>query len=86
MRGQEESRPAWLGHNDYVLARMHYAVARILDSGILTEDETVAAREAMKHNRRLYTDGLAMIEAHAKLTQAGAAALSSSKQYMATNG
>jgi hypothetical protein len=46
-------------HATYVVARMHYAVTRMLDSGLLTKEEAVAAREARKRNRRLYADGLA---------------------------
>jgi HEXXH motif-containing protein len=72
-------------HATYVVARMHYAVTRMLDSGLLTKEEAVAAREARERNGRLYADGLAVIETHAKWTRAGAAALSSSKKYMATD-
>jgi hypothetical protein len=72
-------------HATYVVARMHYADTRMLESGLLTEEEAVAAREARERNRQLYADGLAVIETHAKWTRAGAAALSSAKKYMATD-
>jgi hypothetical protein len=70
-------------HATYVIARMHYTMWRLLESGLLTEEEAGEAREAKERNARGYADGAAVIEGKAKWTPAGKAALISARAYMA---
>jgi HEXXH motif-containing protein len=70
-------------HATFVSARMHYAMARLADSGILTADQQAAAREAMESDRRAFRDGLATVEAHGRLTARGMAIMAGARDYMA---
>jgi hypothetical protein len=69
-------------HATYVIARMHYTVTRLLDSGLLTDEEEQAALEAQKRNARHYADGWAVIDTNAQWTPAGKAALTAARAYM----
>lgn len=73
-------------HATYVLARMQYAVTRLLESDLLTEEETEAARAAQKSNARHWPDGLSVIDSAAEWTPAGEAALTAARAYMAAAG
>ena len=69
-------------HATYVLARMHYVGTHLLASGLLSEEEEQIAREEQARHMHYYVRGVAVVEAHAKWTQAGEAALNSAKAYM----
>ena len=70
-------------HATYVIARMYYTVSRLLESGLLTEEETREARAAKERNALGYAEGISVVEAEARWTPAGLAALASAKTYMA---
>ncbi|HEX2447012.1 MAG TPA: HEXXH motif-containing putative peptide modification protein [Methyloceanibacter sp.] len=69
-------------HATYVIARMHYTLARLVQSGLLTEEETHEARQRIARNALGYNEGAAVIDGDARWTEAGKAALSSAKAYM----
>lgn len=69
-------------HATYVLARMHYVMARLLQSGLLTPEETVAAAEAQRRNASRYIEGIGVIDRHAEWTPAGEAAIAGARAYM----
>jgi hypothetical protein len=70
-------------HATFVTARMHQALARLLESGVLEAGEAAEARRALAANAALFAQGLATLEQHARLTATGAAALSGARTYMA---
>lgn len=69
-------------HATYVIARMHYAVTRLLESGLLTTEEERVALEAQKRNARHYADGWSVINTNVQWTPAGEAALAAARVYM----
>ena len=69
-------------HATFVVARMHYAVQRLLGSGLLDATSSEAAKMALQNHRQAFADGLATIERHGKLTKHGAAIMSSTAHYM----
>jgi HEXXH motif-containing protein len=71
-------------HATFVLARMHYAGLRLLESSLLTYEEDQVAREEQERHMHYYARGAAVIEAHARWTEAGEAALNSARTYMTT--
>lgn len=73
-------------HASYVLARMHYAVTRLLDSGLLTDEETAVALAAQKRNARHHADSWSVIDPAVQWTPAGEATLTAAKAYMAEAG
>ena len=69
-------------HATYVIARMHYAMTRLLESGLLTEEETKLAAEAKARHSGYYAQGLPVIAAHARWRPEGKAAFVSAQAYM----
>jgi len=69
-------------HATYVLARMHYCLARLLESGALTEPERVRAAAALAERRRAFGAGLAVVDRHARLTEVGRSAFEPARAYM----
>jgi hypothetical protein len=70
-------------HATFVVARMHYAMQRLLISGLLDGTNAESAKAALERHRRAFSDGLATIERHGRLTAHGVAIMSSAAGYMA---
>ena len=70
-------------HATYVIARMHYAMSQLLQSGLLTPEEAEVARATRDAHRAHYQNGLAVVETNAKWTEVGEAAHSAARAYMA---
>ncbi len=70
-------------HAAYVSARMHYAHSRLLGAGVLSAGDAAQAEEAREIGRRAFWDGLATLDAHARLTPLGARVLAGARAYMA---
>ena len=70
-------------HATYVIARMHYALTRLLQSGLLTEEEAREARQRIERNALGYAEGAAVIEGNARWTDEGRAAFASARSHMA---
>jgi HEXXH motif-containing protein len=73
-------------HASYVLGRMHYAVTRLLESGLLTEEEEAGALAAKKRSARHHADSWSVIDPAVQWTPAGEAALAAARAYMAGAG
>jgi len=71
-------------HATFVSARMHYAMARLAQSGLLAAADEASAREAMTRDASAFRDGLAVVEANGRLTELGAAVMAGARNYMAT--
>jgi HEXXH motif-containing protein len=70
-------------HATYVISRMHYTTSRLLESGLLSQDEERAARDAMERHAHHFLKGLAVIEEHARWTEVGESAFGAATRYMA---
>lgn len=71
-------------HATFVLARMHQALARLRDAGVLAGADLEEADAALAWCSRLFADGLGTVERHARLTPMGAAVLAGARDYMAS--
>jgi hypothetical protein len=71
-------------HATFVVARMHYAMQRLLASDLLDPANAEAAKEALQRHRQAFADGLGAINQHGRLTELGAAVMSSAASYMAS--
>lgn len=80
---REDERPMdGIVHATFVSARMHRAVARLVESGVLSEDETEAARGALSDHARNFQSGLDVVDRHARLTPRGQAVMMDARRYM----
>jgi len=69
-------------HAAYVLARMSYALERLLGSGLLALAEQEKARLDLANHRKLFFDTLPVIMRHARFKPRGAAAFRGAIDYM----
>lgn len=69
-------------HATWVLARMHLAAMRMLDSGLLDAANQAEAALLRERAVRLYADGLVVVARHARFTPAGRAAFATAEHYM----
>ena len=66
-------------HATYVTARMHRAVARLLDAGVLNRAEAEARLAAHRH---AFDQGWAVIASDGRLSERGGAAMTGARAYM----
>jgi HEXXH motif-containing protein len=69
-------------HATFVLARMHRATRRLLDSGLLDAAECAAAERALRDDATDFARGLRVVEGHARLTPLGAAVMGDARAFM----
>ncbi|HYM17212.1 MAG TPA: HEXXH motif-containing putative peptide modification protein [Micropepsaceae bacterium] len=69
-------------HATYVSARMHQAVNRMMDSGLLDEAQMEKGRAANQANVKRFAHGMEAIEGHARLTSLGAEIMGGAQRYM----
>ena len=69
-------------HATFVSARMHWAMARLIASGLLTEKERILAIQARDADRRNFESGYKTVAAHGQLTRTGQIALDAARAYM----
>lgn len=69
-------------HATYVSARMHWAMAELLKSGTLENEETALATAHLDANRRNFWSGYATVMSHARLSETGRLLLASAHDYM----
>ena len=62
---------------------MHYALQRLLASGLLDAANTEVAKLALQRHQQAFADGLGTIKQYGRLTEHGAAVMSSAASYMA---
>lgn len=69
-------------HATYVIARMHYTMERLLESGLLTDEEEREAADWIERNAQGYGEGVVVVERDARWTQVGESVFRSAKDYM----
>jgi hypothetical protein len=69
-------------HATFVSARMHWAMSRLIASGLLAEEELALAVKARDDDRHNFQKGYDTVAAHARLTNAGRMALDAAVAYM----
>jgi hypothetical protein len=70
-------------HAAYVTARMHQAVQRLLDAGVLGPGETAEAAAAARDHVRRFATGMEIVDRHARLTPLGETVMDGARRYMA---
>jgi hypothetical protein len=69
-------------HATFVSARMHWAMSRLIASGLLTEEELAIAIKARDDDKRNFEKGYGTVAAHGRLTDTGRIALDAALAYM----
>jgi hypothetical protein len=69
-------------HASFVSARMHWAMQRLIKSGILDEADLRIAIEAREADSANFWQGYETIQKHGKLTQTGSAIMDATLDYM----
>jgi HEXXH motif-containing protein len=70
-------------HAAYVSARVHEALTRLANSGVLARGQRAAADEAVAASRRAFRCGIETIGRHGRLTALGAAVMAGAREHMA---
>lgn len=71
-------------HATFVSARMHWAMSRLIASGLLSEEELALAIKARDDDKRNFEKGYDTVAAHARLTNTGRIAIDAAVAYMRT--
>lgn len=71
-------------HATYVVARMHQTLVRLLEAGVLDQEQTEAARKDLAIHRRNFEVGDAVVQEGARLTDVGRQAIEAAREYMAS--
>ena len=71
-------------HAAYVTAREHYAMNRLLQSGVLDAEQRKQAEHELRYHVRNFRAGMATVEAHGQLSDLGATLLATARDYMAS--
>jgi len=80
---RQDARPMeGLVHAAYVLARMHYCLASLTSSGLLTTDERKKALSEMERHHDRFSNALEIIQQNARFTAVGAAIFNEAIEYM----
>jgi len=69
-------------HATYVTARMHRAVAQLLQAGVLDSAATEEAQASLALHRRAFAQGTEVIDRHARLTRLGHSIMAGARSYM----
>jgi HEXXH motif-containing protein len=70
-------------HATFVTARMHRAVKKLIDAGILSGKPLEKARKDLAENARLFAKGIDVVNRHGKLSPMGEALMRGASDYMA---
>lgn len=70
-------------HATYVSARMCWAMEELAASGLISALDRARAREAARTDRENFCSGLAVVDAHGRLSASGARILDSARAWMA---
>ena len=71
-------------HATYVVARMHQTLVRLLEAGVLDQEQAEAARKDLAIHRRNFEAGDAVVREGARLTDVGREAIEAAREYMAS--
>lgn len=69
-------------HAAFVSARMHWAMSRLIASGLLTDEERALATKARDEDRANFEMSNETVAAHARLTDTGQIILTATRAYM----
>lgn len=69
-------------HATYVSARMHWAMGRLIDSGLLDASERSEAQAALQADARNFEAGDEVVRRHGQLTATGEALMSAARAWM----
>ena len=69
-------------HATYVSARMHWAMSRLIASGVLDDDARHHAEQARAADMKNFEAGYSVVERHGDLTATGAAVMAAARDYM----
>ncbi len=70
-------------HATFVVARMHYAVSRILEADVLLREDRERARSDLALHAANFAKGIAVLDAHADFSETGSRLIASARDYMA---
>ena len=73
-------------HSTFVSARMHWAMSKLLESGLLNPEEAAAAEAARSADKKNFYDGHGVVAASGILTATGKAVMKAAKDYMDSAG
>lgn len=73
-------------HATYVVARMHQTLRRLLDSGVLNSEQTIAAESDLAAHKQNFAIGDAVVREGGRLTEAGRDVIEAAREYMAAVG
>ena len=69
-------------HATYVTARMHQSVGRLLKADVLDAAAALEAQASLIEHRRAFSEGIAVIDRHSRLTERGRAIMDSARAHM----
>ena len=69
-------------HAAYVIARMHQTVERLIESGVLDEEQTEAARKDLALHRRYFEEADSVIRSGGRLTPLGKQAIAAARAHL----
>jgi hypothetical protein len=73
-------------HATYVVARMHQTLRRLLDSGVLNSEQTIAAESDLAAHEQNFAIGDAVVRDGGRLSETGRAVIEAAREYMAAAG
>lgn len=72
-------------HAAYVIARMHQTVERLLESGVLDDEQTEVARRELELHRRNFKEADSVIRSGGRLTPLGLQAIEAARGHLAVS-
>ena len=80
---RQDDRPMdGIYHATFVSARMHWAMSRLIESGLLDTRASDMAGQARLEDQRNFYDGYRTVAAHAQLSATGKQVIAGAKAYM----
>lgn len=81
---REDPRPMdGIYHATFVVARMHWAMSRLLDSGSLSAEDRQETESARERDRRNFEAGYRVVAEHGELSETGRDLMDGARAYMA---
>jgi HEXXH motif-containing protein len=78
-----DSRPMdGIYHATYVSARMHWAMSKLLASGVLNDSDHLYAESAMLRDQKNFEAGYSVVKQYGDLTPTGLSVMKSAREYM----
>ena len=71
-------------HATYVSARMHWAMSKLLASGVLNDSDCLYAESAILRNQKNFEAGYSVVKQYSDLTPTGLSVMKAAREYMET--